>query len=139
MHVHALEQLGTFVMAWPMIRQCLLCSGMRGLVHLHRFMHTHSHTQTFPWIPRVEKGLNRNLGHAGILNPLNQKKPFTPQPDVTGSTFLAPVSYLRHSTITRNILIHILVCGHRSDPSKYQPLLSTCAPYTPNTFSTLIP
>lgn len=63
--------------------------------------------QIFPWILRVGKGLNRNLGRAGILNSLSQKQPFTPHPHVMGSTFQAPMSYLRHAGITRNIQIHI--------------------------------
>ncbi len=101
MHEHALEQLGTFVMAWPQIRQCLLCSGKErasALAQIHA--HTHTHTQIFLWIPRVEKGLNRNLGHAAFLNNHNQRKPFTPQPRVTWSTFLTLVSYLRHIAIS---------------------------------------
>lgn len=106
MYVHALEQLGTFVVAWPRTTQCLLCSGEERASALAQ-IHAHTHTQTFPWIPRVGKGLNRNLGHAGILNPLSQKQPFTPQPRVTRSTFLGPVSYLRHTAITRNWQIYI--------------------------------
>lgn len=64
--------------------------------------------QTFPWILRVGKSLNRNLGCPGLLNSLGQKQPFTPHPHVMGSTFQAHMSYLRHTGITWNIQIQIL-------------------------------
>lgn len=47
MHVHALEQSGTFVVAWPRIRQCLLCSGKErasalAKIHAHKLTHSHA-------------------------------------------------------------------------------------------------
>lgn len=106
MHVHVPGELGTFAVAWPRRGQCLLC-GAKGKASALAHIHSHTYTQTFPWIPRVGKGLSRNLGHASILNPLSPKQPFTPHPHVTGCTFQAPMSYLRHSAITRNIQIDI--------------------------------
>lgn len=80
----------------------------------HTLAHTLSHTQTFPWIPRVRKGLNRNLGHAGILNPLSQKQAFTPRPHVTRSTFLALASHRYH---TKHTDLHIWSVGTGLSPT----------------------
>lgn len=96
-------------------------------------LHTHTHTQAFPWIPRVGKGLSWNLGFAGILNPLSQKQPFTPQPPITPSTFLRPVSYLCRAAVAQKIQIYICswlaqVCPQPIPAHKCGQ--STCMPCT---------
>ena len=48
MHVYALVQLGTFVMALPRIGQCLLCGGKErasALAQIVAHTHTHKHSQ----------------------------------------------------------------------------------------------
>lgn len=55
MHEHALERLGTFVVALPCIRQCLLCSGKeRASAHaqIHAHTHTHKYSHGFPGLER---------------------------------------------------------------------------------------
>lgn len=124
--VHA--PFGTFVVAWPGIRQCCLYNGReRGLCTC---THTHTHSHVFPWIPRVGMGLNRNLGHAGILNTLSQKKPFTADSNVTWSTLLAPMLHLRHAAITQKCRSTFVVSGAQSWPNANCccPHAASCAP-----------
>ncbi len=102
MHVHAPQQLGTFVVAWPRIRQCLLCSG--GPVHLHRFMHTHSHTHKhshgFPGLERGWIGIWA-MQAFWILSVRNRPSPLN---HTSQGAHSLP---LRHTAITRNIQIYI--------------------------------
>lgn len=55
-----------------------ICRGLardETMLSLFAGLCTCTQSHTFPWIPRAGKGLNRNPGHAGILNSLAQKKP----------------------------------------------------------------
>ena len=61
MHVYAPVQLGTFVVAWPEIRQCPLCSGKEragaiAQIHAHTHTYTHTHTHTHTNIPMDSQG-----------------------------------------------------------------------------------
>lgn len=58
----------------PSIGQCLLCSKMRKLLHLHRLMHIQAHTHRHTHANKHSHGFtgsertNWNPGHAGHLN-----------------------------------------------------------------------
>lgn len=122
MPVHTLEQLGTFVMAWPRLRQCLLCSGEERARALS-CAHTHTHAN-IPMDSQGWKGAEEESG------------PCRHSESSQSETGLHP-STTRHREHIPSPLCHTCVMllsqethrftysinGHRSDPNKYQPLL----------------